>query len=259
MRMVSTKDQLFLVLCRLRQGCTVKDLAYRFSISVQAVSDIFTGWITYVKRQFGFLSWWPHRDRIVKNMPVTYKENFPTSLAITDSTELRTQTPSSLKAQSQCFSDYKSCTTLKSLVVVDPLGSVMYVSKWFTGSMSDNEICEKSGFYQFLRKLLQTGHIECGDAIMADKGFRIGNELRELGLELNIPPFASSGQQMASKDVELTNLIAAHRIHVERRISKIINFKIFAADIPISMFPVINDIWYVCCHLTNFQDLIVRK
>ena len=49
---------------------------------------------------------------------------------------------------------------------------------------------------------------------MADKGFRIGNKLRELGPELNIPPFASSGQQMASKDVELNNSIAVQRIHV---------------------------------------------
>ena len=36
---------------------------------------------------------------------------------------------------------------------------------------------------------LESGEIKQGDAIMADKGFDIEDELKRLGLKLNIPPF----------------------------------------------------------------------
>jgi hypothetical protein len=56
--------------------------------------------------------------------------------------------------------DYKSTTTLKSLVVTDPRGSVIFVSDLFSGSISDNEICHKSGFYVlFLFSLYVTGFV----------------------------------------------------------------------------------------------------
>lgn len=258
-KVLSLKDQLFIVLCRLRHAFTVKDLAFRYSISQQAVSDMFTGWILHMKRQFGYLSWWPHRERIISNMPADFRKNFPETIAIIDCTELKTQKPSGLKQQSQCYSEYKSSTTLKSLVVVDPLGNLMYASVLCTGAMSDNDICEESGFYKYLQKLKESGIICEGDAIMADKGFRIEDDLAKLGLKLNIPPFASSEVQMSAPDVQLTNLIAGHRIHVERRICRIKNFQLVGRKVPISLFPVINDIWYVCCYLTNFQDVIIKN
>lgn len=259
MREISLADQLLLVLCRLRHAFTLKDLACRYSISEQAVSDIFTGWILHMKRVFGYLSWWPHRDRIISNMPAEFKRNFPVTVAVIDCTELKTQKPSSFKIQSQCFSEYKSSTTLKSLIAVDPLGNLMYVSPLFTGSISDNEICEAGFFYRYLEKLRKENIIHSGDAIMADKGFRNENELAKLDIRINMPPFASSEVQMAAEDVALTNLIAAHRIHVERRINRIKNYQLVGRQIPTSLFPVINDIWYVCCYLTNFQDLIIQK
>ncbi len=109
---LSIIDQLFLVVCRLRNGFHVKDLAFRFHISVQSVSVVFNGWIKYMYRQLGYLSWWPRRDIIISNMPDTYRQDFPRCLAIIDCTELKTEKPSSLLCQSQCYSDYKSTTTL---------------------------------------------------------------------------------------------------------------------------------------------------
>ena len=180
-------------------------------------------------------------------------------LAIIDCTEIKTETPSSLKVQSQCYSDYKSSTTLKSLVAVDPMGALIFVSALFSGSISDNEICVQSGFYEYLSRKIAQGHLKAGDVIMADKGFTIDKELGELGLGLNIPPFASSAAQMSVSDVAYTNLIAAHRIHVERRIGRIKKFKLVGHKIPIKLFPIINEIWFVCSFLTNFQDNILKK
>ena len=57
------------------------------------------------------------------------------------------------------------------------MGALMFVSALFSGSISDNEICVQSGFYEHLTKTI------AGDAIKADKGgFTINKELEDLGL-----------------------------------------------------------------------------
>ena len=65
----------------------------------------------------------------------------------------------------------------------------MFVSHLYTGSISDKEICQRSGFYDVLKLKLETGDLASGDAVMADKGFDIENELDKIGMKLNIPPF----------------------------------------------------------------------
>ena len=54
---------------------------------------------------------------------------------------------------------------------------------------------------KLLEKLIESGFITKGDAIMADKGFTIHKELSDIGLLLNIPPFTSSTCQMSASDV----------------------------------------------------------
>ena len=50
-------DQLFLVLCRLRNGLHVKDLAYRFNIKQQSVSSIFKSMVHYMYLKLSYLSY----------------------------------------------------------------------------------------------------------------------------------------------------------------------------------------------------------
>ena len=106
-------------------------------------------------------------------MPSVYKEEFPNCVAIIDCTEIKIHRPSSLLYQSQCYSEYKSATTLKYLVVCDPRGSILFVSDLYYGSISDNEIRVKNRFFQHLQSLMEKGYLHPGDSIMADKGLRI--------------------------------------------------------------------------------------
>ena len=94
---------------------------------------------------------------------------------------------------------------------------------------------------------------------MADKGFRIQNELRDIGLKLNIPPLASCARQMSRAEVMETRKIASHRIHVECSINRIKNFKILQHKIPTTLFHIINEVWVVCSLLTLFQDILVQQ
>ena len=136
---------------------------------------------------------------------------------------------------------------------------MIFVPDLFSGSISDNEICHECGFYVLLKQLKEMGCIQDNDGMMADKGFRIEKDLQELKLKLNIPPFASSASQMSAGDVAyITRKIAAHRIHIERAINHMKNFKLVNRRIPGTLFHSINEIWSVSCLLTNFQDILVK-
>lgn len=255
--MLSLQDGLFLTLCRLRHNFGLKDLSVRFKLSLQSSGIVFNTWISLMYYKLGQLCIWPHRDVIINNMPKDFKNDYPTTLVIIDGTEFRTQSPCALGLQSQLYSDYKSSTTLKALIGCDPNGSVIFASELFTGCISDKQICEQSGFYNVLESLKLEGYVKDGDAIMADKGFTIREELSNLNLVLNIPPMASSTSQMSVSDTLLTEKIAKHRVHIERLIAKVKTYKMLSVRIPTSLFKNINKIWSVCCHLTLFHDVFV--
>ena len=65
-------DHLFVVLCRLRNGLHLKDLAYRFNIKLQSVTLIFKSMVHYMHLKLSYLSYWPKRDVIIENMPLKY-------------------------------------------------------------------------------------------------------------------------------------------------------------------------------------------
>ena len=92
---------------------------------------------------------------------------------------------------------------------------------------------------------------------MADKGFDIGDDLKQLGLKLNIPPFLKDKGGFDEGDVLKTQTIARHRIHVERAIGKVQRFRIFHSVIPVSMFGTVNQVWTVACLLSNFQNPVL--
>ena len=66
------------------------------------------------------------------------------------------------------------------LIGIIPSGVIAYVSSTYEGSISDKKLVEVCGISEKL---------ECGDEIMADKGFQIQDLLAPLGAHLNIPPF----------------------------------------------------------------------
>ena len=115
-------------------------------------------------------------------MPASFKEVYPHTTAILVATEIRVNIPSSLLLQSQTYSNYKFANTFKALLAISPAGHVIFVSSLYTGSISDTQLVERSGFLSLLHK---------GDKVMANRGFTIEDLLLPLGVKLNIPPFLS--------------------------------------------------------------------
>ena len=133
----------------------------------------------------------------------------------------------------------------------------MFVSQLYTGSISDKQIVTRSGFLELLSSKKEVSEVEDGDSIMAEKGFDIEEDLKNIGLQLNIPPFLKDKPQFNENEVIRTQTIAKHRIHVERAIGKVRNFLSFNTRIPISSLGTINQLWTVCCLLSNFMNPVL--
>lgn len=176
-------DEFFMFLCRVAAGLHERTLASIFKVSQSTVSRIILTWTSYLFLVLGSLPLWMTREQVQATMPDKFKLYCPEVRVIIDCTEIRCETASSLSLQSECFSNYKNHTTFKGLIGISPCGVVTFVSKLYTGSISDIEITRKS---QLLR-LLQPG-----DGVTADKGFLIEKMLNDVGATLIIPPLKKS-------------------------------------------------------------------
>jgi len=221
------EDEFLMLLMKLRMGLSNIDLGERFNVSDSTVNNILLSWINYVYEVLGSLKIWPHRDIILTHSPEEFLKKYPNTPVIIDATELKIQVPSALQKHSESYSTYKSHTTFKSLVGVDPNGGIIFISQLYEGSISDKQIVNRSGFLDTVQKKVQAEELSKGDSIMADKGFEIESELTKLDLKLNIPPFLKDKVGFDEGDVIKTQTIARHRIHVERAIGKVRRFKIF--------------------------------
>ena len=134
-------------------------------------------------------------------------------------------------------------TLRKSLVGVDPKGGFMFVSQLYTGSISDKQIVTRGGFLELLSSKKEVSEVEDDDSIMADKGFDIEEDLKQIGLQLNSPPFLKENLQFNENEVIRTQTITRRKIHVERATGKVRNFLIFNRTIQIGSLGTINQLW----------------
>ena len=149
---------------------------------------------------------WPPKELVCANMPVQFQKLYPTSVII-DATEIFISHPRLPELQQMTFSNYKNHNTFKALIGISPSRAITFVSKFFPGSISDQELTRKSGLLDLLER---------GDSVMADRGFDIKVDLIVQGVRLNIPPFLRGKQQLDEDERVVTRQIASLRIHVER-------------------------------------------
>lgn len=246
---LTLEEEFFMVLIRLRVGLTLTDLAHRFGLNESSVSRIFTTWINVL---------YFHLKELCQ-MPEDYEEfgraeqfsAFHNLRVIVDCTEIFTQKPSSLKANKEIYSNYKSHTTFKFLVAINACAAIVYVSRGWGGRVSDKYITANS--VDFIATL------EHGDEVMADRGFDIGDILSENGARVTIPDFKGQGRSQLKKcEGKRSEKIAEARIHVERAIQRIKTYHILDSEVRLTMAHLAEQIFTVCAYLVNFQSPILK-
>ena len=95
-----------------------------------------------------------------------------------------------------------------------------------------------------------------GVSIMADKGFDIEDILPN-GVTLNIAPFMRNKEHLSIEEKTETRRIGSGRIHVERAIAWIKNFRILFKSFKISMGADLNKIWVICCYSFKFLPPLI--
>jgi hypothetical protein len=192
----------------------------------------------------------PEPAQVKATLPHAFKEKYPLTYIILDATEIFIETPNDLQIQSSTWSNYKHHNTSKFLVGCTPNGAISFVSELYVGAISDVELTRVSGC---LDKLNGKSNI----SVMADRGFTIQDQLHEINVGLNIPPFLNGQGQLPASEVLEGRKIASVHIHVERAINRIKNFSILKHSFPITLSRIANQIVCVCCWLVNFQPILV--
>ena len=147
--------------------------------------------------------------------------------------------------RAQYCSDYKQHCTLKFLVAITPNGMFSDVSPCHGGRASDKCIFNNCAFVSWL---------EPNDQVMADRGFKVKEDVMVVQARLVIPQSTCGNLAMSSGDVSETSKIVNVRIYVEQAIGRLNTFRFMKNEIPISWFPVCNDIVVVCCSVCNLLD-----
>lgn len=124
----------------------------------------------------------------------------------------------------------------------------LYVSPLYLGSKSDTELTRVSGFLE---------QVQPGVCIMADRGFTINGMLKELGADLNLLPFLQGQKQLSADEVSKGRSIASLRIHVERAIGRMKQFKILKGTMQLKMARIADQVVTVIAFLSNFQPALV--
>ncbi|CAF1146417.1 unnamed protein product [Rotaria magnacalcarata] len=183
------------------------------------------------------------------------RKNYPYVRVIVDCTEFEIEQPANPQAQQGTWSTYKNTNTAKGhkkqififsysslfltgLVGITPNGIVSYISPLYGGATSDKAIINMDGSQSLIELL------EDGDNIMSDRGFSLDSKYTHL--TLIHPPFLDRQKQLSSQQVLQTRIIARHRIHVERCMGRIKNFKLLNGIIPLKSIYLLEYWFYIC-------------
>ncbi|XP_052795620.1 uncharacterized protein LOC128228371 [Mya arenaria] len=248
-KLLEDSDMLLLTLMKIRLNPPQKDLAYRFGISESSVTTYIHSAIPALAKKLTFLIHWPEREEVMSSRPQCFKETYPKCVSIIDCTKVFIAAPADFEARNATYSSYKHTHTVKFLVSITPAGAVSFVSPAYPGKISDKVLTNDCGYLDF---------IQHGDVILADRGFLIGDELNELGAELVIPAFTRGKSQLSARDVESGRKISNVRIHVERAMERLKNFRILSDRMHSNMVPHADSIMTISAAIMNLHPNLVN-
>lgn len=246
---LNVESQILLTLMKLRLNLLNTDLAFRFGISTGTVSDILNKCLPELAKKLAYLVHWPDLGNVQRTMPKIFRNSkYSRARVIIDCAEICIERPGNLTGRAMTWSNYKHHNTIKILVGIAPTGAIVFVSRAFGGRVSDKVITQRSGFLDL---------VEYGDLVLADRGFLISEDLAARNASLLIPAFTRGMKQLSQKDVERTRQLARVRIHVERAIERMKNFRVLSTTMAMSLVPHADNIVTICSAICNIMPRLV--
>ena len=248
-RQLKLEDEILLTLMRIRLDPPIEDLAFRFKISASHASKICTTFFVLLARELEPLIYWPTPEETLAFKHPHFSGDFNKVEGIGDCTEQVIQKPANSKAQYQTYSTYKSRNTQKKLIFCTKGGSISFVSRSYSGSASDRFITEDSNVVQKFHP---------GFIAMFDKGFTVQDIFLPRQVKVKVPPFVRSKRQFTPSEISECKRIARARIHIERVMGRLKEFRLLDHTLPLTLLDIIDEVWLIAAAITNLQPPLVK-
>ena len=247
---VSNSVALFMTLIYLRHGLCKRFLSILFNVDKNKTSKIIKSTILDLSYMLKDIVHWVDPDTIKHNNRCNKKMYyFRNIISLFDCFEIKTERPFLLNPRAQFWSHYKHHNTIKYFISITPQGTVSFISNGWGGRVSDKEIFLRCGYFEKL---------EFGNEIGGDRGFPVKHECASRGITCHLPDFTRGKKQLSSFEVVRSRRLAQIRIHVERVIGMLRNFRILNNVFPLKCLDELDDIVFIICALTNLQPPIVK-
>lgn len=249
---ISCSD-ILLTLRKIRTNYPFSRIADDFDCSISYPPKIFGKTVPILATFLQELIVWPSAENIALKLPLQFWAYCRDVQSIIDCFEIEIQKPSNAINQALTWSQYKSCNTVKYLISATPNGLINFISRGFSGRTSDKEILSESGYLDV---------VPSGSKVLADRGFKqVAALLQQKNCTLVRPPSVHSNKKPSKEEVRLSKLVASLRVHIERVIRRVREFKMLAphASISTSLLRYLDCIVIIACGIVNLQDPIIKQ
>lgn len=238
----SYETQYLAILTISRHGLDYRFMAFILRTSEATVGRIANSWFIFLATLFNEIDLMPEHGFLIEQMPSSFVTtgHGKTDLVI-DATEFKFNFASNLDVNTLLFSHYKNHSTGKALIGIAPHGMGIMFSEVYPGSISDSEITEKTNTIHYVNEAHE---------IMSDRGFSIQDLCSAKGITLNRPK-QKENPQFNETEVQRNFDIASTRIHVERFIGRVRDWKILNNTWPLVQIDMLTCVWQMLCHTVN--------
>lgn len=249
---ISVRD-IYLTLKKVKLNLPFSVLGHEFGLSESQASRVFNKSVKIMALKLKQLIVWPSKQQIMFNLPIHFRYRYNDVESIIDCFEIEIEKPSDACNQAMTWSEYKKCNTVKYLISVTPDGHINFISEGVCGRCTDMSIVENCGYLDTLPDNVK---------VMADRGFKqLDVQLTKKKCILIRPPSVSQNTQSSKSDVKLTKQIASLRIHVERVINRIRNFKFVDIHTRIDnkLLQYLDSAVFIASGLVNLQSEVIKQ
>jgi hypothetical protein len=242
----------YMIIRKIRVDEPYQILANNLGSTAQQCRKIFRQHLSAITELLFQFVYWPDADDIESHMPYQFKYRFHRVQSIIDCFEVQIQKPSKVRQQAASWSSYKHANTIKYLISTTPSGHINFISGGYGGRITDQQIVDKSSYIEELPR---------GSCVLADRGFKnIEGQLHTKQCKLIRPPSTRADEELTKEEVLSTKRIASVRIHVERVIRRLREFKMCGdhAKTNNKQVDLLDCIIKCASGIANLQPLIIK-
>lgn len=230
--------QLLMILMKIKLDPPIKDLAFRFDITVNVANRIFDSWLPEMSKKLGALVKWPTENELLNSLPQCFEfPRYRNSVVIIDLLELLTQQWCSNKD-----------VLLKILVGFAPNGTIIYLSRCYE--------CDVSDFSHFKVEQDFLNYLKPGDVVFADRMFD-PSDFANVGAELICPPYYEGIHRIIEAGIIQERNVLEVTSHVKKVVNRLKIFRMLATGImPHTNAEHANFIVRACAGLINMNPEI---